>query len=485
MASADNLRILRQLQTSPDNRICSDCETKNPQWASVSYGTFFCLECSGRHRSLGVHLSFVRSVSMDAWSNDQLKKMQCGGNAKMNAFFKQYGVEKSIDIVEKYNSKAAEFYREKLKAEVEGRPYTAPNPSSVPKPAARGSSMAASRSGGGNGGKKDDWGDWGDEGKGRGGQGTGSNAGFSGKSEYTASQYEAPAKGKEEFFARTMQENANKPENLNPNQGGKYVGFGSSPMPKSASSRQGDDVSALLSSGLSSVSLIAQSAASTTSTYLRAGSQSLSKAVNDGQISENASVAARVASERAAAAAQSGWLSLKSIYAGVASTVEQAAKSQGYQVDLGARTVAASLQEQQARAAMLQQASVGREYGGDSSARTDGYGSVSGNEEQGNGNSGGGGGTGGMGGSSGAGAGSMSRGGGGSNSNFAGFDEGADNGWSNNDDDAWGPANGGNSGSAKVAAKRAGSGKKAVATHKSQSTPAFSKDEEDGEWGKW
>lgn len=60
MASADSLRILRALQASPDNRICCDCNTKNPQWASVTYGTFFCLECSGHVRSLGVHLSFVR-----------------------------------------------------------------------------------------------------------------------------------------------------------------------------------------------------------------------------------------------------------------------------------------------------------------------------------------------------------------------------------------------------------------------------------------
>ena len=104
------------------NQQCADCPTGNPDWASVSNGLWLCLGCSGIHRSLGVHVSFERSITMDSWNAKQLSLMKHGGNENMNAYLRKKGnVGKHTPAREKYNSKWAEKYREKLKEKAEGR----------------------------------------------------------------------------------------------------------------------------------------------------------------------------------------------------------------------------------------------------------------------------------------------------------------------------------------------------------------------------
>jgi len=104
---------------SPTFSACVDCGTPSPQWASVSYGTYVCLECSGAHRGLGVHLSFIRSLTMDKWSDDQMNKMRFGGNRAFKEFMEGYvkeegGWRKGMGIQEKYKTWAAAQYREKV-----------------------------------------------------------------------------------------------------------------------------------------------------------------------------------------------------------------------------------------------------------------------------------------------------------------------------------------------------------------------------------
>ncbi|KAK3688385.1 ADP-ribosylation factor GTPase-activating protein GCS1 [Podospora appendiculata] len=296
---------LLAIQKEHSNSLCCDCAAPSPQWASPKFGIFICLSCAGVHRGLGVHISFVRSISMDAFKAAEIERMRLGGNDNWRTFFENHADTKmrglrwdDATIAERYGGEPGEDWKERLSAKVEGREYVpGEKPAVAATPPTRAGSAAALSGG--------DYAYNTNSG--------GSRTGSPGLAGAAAGQGGGKVKVDDKYFAKLGDRNASRPADLPPSQGGKYGGFGNTPMPQSGGGGgQGGGAAAL--PGLDELQKDPVAALSKGFGWFTSTVTKTAKTVNEGylqptarQISESEFAAqARVAAGQVARSAQAG-----------------------------------------------------------------------------------------------------------------------------------------------------------------------------------
>ncbi|XP_041103977.1 arf-GAP with SH3 domain, ANK repeat and PH domain-containing protein 1-like isoform X2 [Polyodon spathula] len=76
--------IIDDVLRMPGNEVCCDCGAPDPKWLSTNLGILTCIECSGIHREMGVHISRIQSMELDKLGTSELLLAKNVGNCSFN-----------------------------------------------------------------------------------------------------------------------------------------------------------------------------------------------------------------------------------------------------------------------------------------------------------------------------------------------------------------------------------------------------------------
>ncbi|XP_044128833.1 arf-GAP with GTPase, ANK repeat and PH domain-containing protein 3-like [Bufo gargarizans] len=126
LGSQSDALAIQSIRSVRGNSLCVDCDTANPDWASLNFGALMCIECSGIHRNLGTHLSRVRSLDLDDWPVELTMVMMAIGNSLANVVWEH--------CTEGYTKPSLESSREEkerwIRAKYEQKLFLCPLPAS-------------------------------------------------------------------------------------------------------------------------------------------------------------------------------------------------------------------------------------------------------------------------------------------------------------------------------------------------------------------
>ena len=102
-----------------ENKVCNDCQKKNPRWCSINNAVLLCPSCARKHQKYNKNISTIKSLEGDLWTKDEIKKLYIGGNERFNKLLTSYNIPLTNENAEyKYHTKIAGYYRNLLNEEL-------------------------------------------------------------------------------------------------------------------------------------------------------------------------------------------------------------------------------------------------------------------------------------------------------------------------------------------------------------------------------